>query len=337
MKTVFSAFLILALSASLFFAAIPKGNTQPPVGRAIDVFGGASNLGYGSGYPGPFPAPYGGQGPNNPMDLVFAESNVSLFAEVTYNGVAVQSVDVTFDIVGPSSSVTLNATTDATGIANVTYSMPWPVSNPESVMGLWQVNATGTVIGVQISDALQFFYDYPVRIWKVSTDKYYYNYSDVVGVWITYGTRAEQNYPALFVVGLENSSGVPFSLANRDTTFGGSIFGLHQNFTQLVGLVIPHLPGVGGYSYVHVNCYDKDLGLGGVQLCPEYVPPVRIVVIVLGDVDHDGRVNILDSILVSNAFLATPSSSNWNPDADINGDGVVNILDSIILSNHWTG
>jgi hypothetical protein len=56
-----------------------------------------------------------------------------------------------------------------------------------------------------------------------------------------------------------------------------------------------------------------------------------------GDVNGDGRVNILDSILVSNAFLAMPGSPNWTPNADIDGSGQVNILDSIILSNHWTG
>jgi hypothetical protein len=60
-----------------------------------------------------------------------------------------------------------------------------------------------------------------------------------------------------------------------------------------------------------------------------------IVVSIPGDVDGNGIVNILDAIQQSNAFLATPSSSNWNPNADINGDGVVNILDAIILSNHF--
>jgi PKD repeat protein len=56
-----------------------------------------------------------------------------------------------------------------------------------------------------------------------------------------------------------------------------------------------------------------------------------------GDINGDGRVNILDAILVSNAFLSTPGSPNWNPNADINSDGVVDILDAIILANNWTG
>jgi parallel beta-helix repeat protein len=60
-----------------------------------------------------------------------------------------------------------------------------------------------------------------------------------------------------------------------------------------------------------------------------------VVVTIPGDINGDGTVNILDAITLANAFLATPSSSNWNPNADINGDGVVNILDAIILANHF--
>jgi hypothetical protein len=60
-----------------------------------------------------------------------------------------------------------------------------------------------------------------------------------------------------------------------------------------------------------------------------------IEVTIPGDVNGDGTVNILDAIQVSNSFLATPSSSNWNPNADINSDNVVNILDAIILANHF--
>jgi nitrous oxidase accessory protein NosD len=60
-----------------------------------------------------------------------------------------------------------------------------------------------------------------------------------------------------------------------------------------------------------------------------------IFVGIQGDINNDGTVNILDAIKLGNAFLATSSSSNWNPNADINNDGIVNILDAIILGNHF--
>ena len=58
-------------------------------------------------------------------------------------------------------------------------------------------------------------------------------------------------------------------------------------------------------------------------------------VTLMGDINGDGIVNILDSIIMGNAFLSNPSSPNWNPNADLNTDLVVNILDAIILANHF--
>jgi hypothetical protein len=66
-----------------------------------------------------------------------------------------------------------------------------------------------------------------------------------------------------------------------------------------------------------------------------FASALAVRVVLQGDVNGDGTVNILDAIQVSNAFLATPSSSNWNPNADVNCDNVVNVLDAIILSNHF--
>jgi hypothetical protein len=57
--------------------------------------------------------------------------------------------------------------------------------------------------------------------------------------------------------------------------------------------------------------------------------------IIVGDINRDGVVNILDAILMANAFYSVPGHSNWNPQADLNGDSVVNILDAIILANNF--
>jgi PKD repeat protein len=58
-------------------------------------------------------------------------------------------------------------------------------------------------------------------------------------------------------------------------------------------------------------------------------------VTLVGDINGDGIVNILDSIIMGKAFLTRPGDSNWNPNADLNTDLVINILDSIILANHF--
>jgi hypothetical protein len=70
---------------------------------------------------------------------------------------------------------------------------------------------------------------------------------------------------------------------------------------------------------------------------PTFISDVGVWVVIPGDVNGDGAVNILDAIAQSNSFLLSPGTPNWNPNADVNCDNVVNILDSIVLSNHWTG
>ena len=53
------------------------------------------------------------------------------------------------------------------------------------------------------------------------------------------------------------------------------------------------------------------------------------------DVNTDGRVNVLDMILVGQHWEQT-GDPGWIP-ADINCDGIINILDMIHIGQHWTG
>lgn len=53
------------------------------------------------------------------------------------------------------------------------------------------------------------------------------------------------------------------------------------------------------------------------------------------DFNGDGHVNLLDAILMSNAFGTTTASLNWNATYDLNNDGAINILDMIILGKNF--
>ncbi len=53
---------------------------------------------------------------------------------------------------------------------------------------------------------------------------------------------------------------------------------------------------------------------------------------ILGDINGDRVLNILDAVAFSTVFGLTPTSPEWNPNADLNGDGTINILDATILS-----
>jgi len=54
-----------------------------------------------------------------------------------------------------------------------------------------------------------------------------------------------------------------------------------------------------------------------------------------GDINQDGKVNILDAILLAGAFGSKPGEPNWDLRCDLNKDDKVNILDAIILAANF--
>lgn len=56
---------------------------------------------------------------------------------------------------------------------------------------------------------------------------------------------------------------------------------------------------------------------------------------ILGDVNHDGTVNILDVGIVASCFHSYLGDSKWNPHADLNGDNVINILDIATVASNF--
>jgi hypothetical protein len=60
-----------------------------------------------------------------------------------------------------------------------------------------------------------------------------------------------------------------------------------------------------------------------------------VKVVIPGDINGDGIVDIYDAIRLAVAFGSEPDDPNWNPNADINGDEIVDIYDAIILAIHF--
>ena len=255
-------------------------------GRMIDLYGGAVNEGYGTGhgytYNGIgviFPAPFGGQGLNKPMDMVVPQSQVWLFANVTYNYWPVQAKIVTFVVQKPDGSVLtmLTATTDANGVAYVTFRMPWICENPESLFGEWTVTATVTIGDIVMKDVMKFHYDYMVHIWKVTTDKYEYDHCEDVAIKIEFGTHAMQQYPVLITAVIYDELGVPIGMATYKTMVGGAAYSTYKNYKVTLTIHIPKY-AYAGIATVHVNAFDKDPTEGGQAWCPEYTPPPEICI-----------------------------------------------------------
>jgi hypothetical protein len=116
-----------------------------------------------------YPFPYGGQGGNQSSDSFGPQDLVNLFADVTYNEYGVQQKLVGFQIFHEGATQTYNiyreGTTDVSGIASVSFRLPWPCADPVGeIFGWWYVNATVEVAGEVVVDNLRFWVWWPVEV-----------------------------------------------------------------------------------------------------------------------------------------------------------------------------
>jgi len=252
-------------------------------GRIIDIYGGAVNSGYGpigNGTYLAFPAPYGGQGPDEPMDLVEEQSQVYFNANVTYNLFPVQNKLVGFQINYPDGTLYANlfAFSDENGVATITFRMPWPSQNPESLFGVWHVYTSVQLADIFINDTLAFHYDYKVRIWKVTTDKPQYIHGETVNVVVEFGSHAQQYYPVLIKVAISDELGVVIGHFKIATQVGGTVFCQYKNTTLTGNIFIPRW-AYAGIATVHANIFDKEPIDGGAPWTPEFKPAPTIYIL----------------------------------------------------------
>jgi parallel beta-helix repeat protein len=80
--------------------------------------------------------------------------------------------------------------------------------------------------------------------------------------------------------------------------------------------------GIGDTPYV-IDANNRD----GYPLMNPYV--------LLGDLNNDGVVNILDMAIFGKAYGSYPGHPRWNPAADLDGNGIINILDCCIIAKNF--
>jgi hypothetical protein len=130
----------------------------------------------------------------------------------------------------------------------------------------------------------------------------------------------------------------PATFEIRESGSAGASTSLPQN---------PSSSPEGTYNLTFRLGSDARLGNYTVYAASDYITDgyyqkaVTNVIFKLGgpwDINGDGKVNIIDIVIVALAFDSRPGDPNWNPKADIAPEfGVVNIVDIVAVAIHWTG
>lgn len=239
------------------------------IGRAIDLFT-------------QYPAPYGGQGFNKPSDMFTPQQQVELFALVTYNLWPVQQKDVAFQIFDPQGNLVtiICGRTNASGIAHVSFRIPWPCENPERLFGVWKVIATVEIAEVVVSDTLEFHFDYLVRWIKVTTDKDAYAHGETITVTVEYQSYAVQERSVLIAVVAHDELNVPFDSDFLKTTVGTNDMTTWCTYKKYVATFTLEIPkwAAAGKATIYVNALTNWPFNGGAQVTPTYTPTPTIII-----------------------------------------------------------
>jgi hypothetical protein len=167
---------------------------------------------------------------------------------------------------------------------------------------------------------------------------------DVVDLF-SYETKLGFDKAVLTAVAVEEG---PF-IRDHTTSPMGTFFlqNIEADFVHVGCLTMGKYPGVNGSGILFIVTFNatrsgtSSLHLYGSILLDSNVTQLShstvdgaVSVTLLGDVNGDGVVNVLDLAIVSLAYGSFEGEPNYNPDADINADGVVDMRDLFIVARH---
>ena len=241
-----------------------------------------------------YPYPYGGQGPHMPSDMFGPQELVDLFALVTYNEYPVQQKLVGFHIKHGDYDIYREATTDSSGVAHISFRIPWPCTNPEEeIFGKWLVIATVEVAQQKVNDTLGFWVWWPVEVLSVEPKHTQYvqrkTGGDPLDFTVLYGTYRMQKINVTLTVTVYDELGFFIGSDHLQTEVG---WGEYKYYDYLAceeppfkeydpwELVIP-LPtnAVVGKGTVFANAFSDFPWNGGVPYCPEVTNTIDFYIV----------------------------------------------------------
>jgi hypothetical protein len=215
--------------------------------------------------------PYSGKGPNMPSDVFGPQELVVLYALVTYYEMPIQNLLVAFYVQAPNNaSFSLSQRTNASGVATINFTLPWPCINGSEVFGEWYAFVNALVEGRLLQDSLTFRVGWVVELISVRTIDENLTYRSNfgiggdVGLEITLRSIAMSVKKATFEIVVQDESNVPFNHLEIPT------FEVQPNekLIYLYGVLnIPKWARVGNAT-VLVSALTAPANQSGVPYCP---------------------------------------------------------------------
>jgi len=130
------------------------------------------------------------------------------------------------------------------------------------------------------------------------------------------------------------NGGVPYCPEEKVT------FAITDGYTPTSGHEMP--PNIASTYNISFRLHTNEGKLGNYTVylnsnyAGEYASNSLIFNVILrGDINEDGKVDIFDAIKLAATFGLTPSDPGWNPKADLNGDGIIDIYDALIFAPNF--
>ncbi len=150
------------------------------------------------------------------------------------------------------------------------------------------------------------------------------------------GKEYMENAPALLVicwnsqVGTHNASDAGSGGRFINVEIGCCIQNLYL-FATLLNMSITPIVTTSNHASLRTDLSSSPL--------EDAVYPMYLIALgrktILGDINGDYKVNIIDINLVAKAFRAMPSDPRWNSNVDLNNDQIINIMDITLAARNF--
>jgi len=198
-------------------------------------------------------------------DAFGPQEEITIYALITHYKEPVEYKPVAFEIKDPNGTTRdyRTAFTNASGIANTTFRIPWEGSGAEALFGDWSIIGIVDVAEIILSDICKFRFGYIVSIRNILMSGLLFKKGQNLGVAVDIKNIAYTSKSVFVTIVLHDECNVPIGLQTIDFTVDHD-----DGVTSMSTLTIPDWAFVGS-GKVYINIYNKPPASGGTPMCPE--------------------------------------------------------------------